>query len=130
MSSPAPLQSFLGGIGVAVPVHALLVLNGSVLGISSFLHGAIRGRKEATISTAGLILGGMAVGAIEGAGPGPGVVGNQLWSIFLSGLLVGVGTKVDPNFTLYRILLLTTSICLDVEWLHLRVRLSFPLFDI
>jgi uncharacterized protein len=130
MSSPAPLRSFLGGVGVALPAYSLLVLNGSVFGISSFVHGAIRGGKEAAIAASGLILGGMVAGAIEGAGPGPGVLGNQLGLVILSGLLVGIGTRVGPSFASYFISVLMTSTSpQDVQWLHIRVRLSFPLFQ-
>lgn len=92
MSTPRPLQSFLGGVGLSLPVHALLLLNGSVFGISGFLHRAVRGSKEAIASAAGLLLGGMFVGLTERAGPQPFPL--PFPHVILSGLLVGVGTKV------------------------------------
>jgi len=91
-SSPTPLQSFLGGVGLALPVHVLLVMNGNIFGISGFLHRAVRGGKEAAAAVAGLFLGGISVGLVEGVGPN--TVAAGLPRVLLSGLLVGVGTKV------------------------------------
>jgi hypothetical protein len=87
MSSPTPLQSLLGGVGLSLPVHSLLVLNGSTLGISGFIHRAVLGELEAASALAGLVLGGAAVGAIEGIGQG---------LVIISGFLVGAGSKVRP----------------------------------
>ena len=95
MSPPTPLQSFLGGIGLSLPVHVLLLLNGSVLGIAGFIHRGVLGHAEAASSLVGLILGGAAVGRIEGVGPDPAKLG--LGTTILSGLLVGVGTKVSTD---------------------------------
>lgn len=92
MSHPTPLQSFLGGIALTVPIQFLLTLNGDVFGISGFLHNAVRRDKEGLTSVAGLLLGGAIIGAVEGVGPQKMSVGLP-W-IALSGLLVGVGTKV------------------------------------
>ncbi|KAJ7774966.1 hypothetical protein B0H16DRAFT_1672569 [Mycena metata] len=95
--STRPLQSFLGGLGLSLPVHALLLLNGNVFGISGFLHRALRGSKEATASVIGLLLGGMFVGLTEKAGPQPFPI--PFLSLLLSGLLVGVGTKMANGCT-------------------------------
>lgn len=95
MSSPTPLQSFLGGLGLPLPVHALLLLNGNVFGISGFLHRGIRGEKEGLVAVSGLLLGGAFVGLLEGSGPGAFSVG--LPQVLLSGLLVGLGSKVRPT---------------------------------
>lgn len=92
MSTSRPFQSFLGGLGLSLPVHALLLLNGNVFGISGFLHRAFLGSKEAMASAAGLLLGGIFVGIIEGAGPQPFPL--TFPRLILSGLLVGAGTKV------------------------------------
>lgn len=108
MSSPTPLQSFLGGLGIPLPVHALLVLNGNVFGISGFLHGAVRGSKEAVAAVAGLILGGFAVGLLEGGATKSS--GMALPKVLISGLLVGLGSKVrfspwgSIHFTLTRLI--------------------------
>jgi uncharacterized protein len=124
MSNPTPLQSFLGGMGLAIPVHFQLVLNGSVLGISGFLHNAVRGRKEALTSVAGFLMGGAIIGAVEGIGPDTGSAG--LSHIAFSGLLVGIGTKVaDFSFPL------TTSHSRNfyhtvVRWLYFRVSTEHP----
>lgn len=98
MSSPTPLQSFLGGLGLSLPVHALTLLNGNVFGISGFLHRAVRGGTEAIIAVAGLILGGAFVGIIEGGGPKPLNIG--LSQVVLSGFLVGLGSKVSGPLNL------------------------------
>lgn len=101
MSSPAPLQSFLGGIALALPVQFLLTLNGSVLGISGFLHGAMRGKKEALFSVAGFLLAGVAIGAVEGTGPE--IISASLPRIAISGLLVGIGTRVSQFIWIIRL---------------------------
>lgn len=96
MSSPTPLQSFLGGLGLTLPVHALMLLNGNVFGISGFLHRAVRGGKEAIVAVTGLVLGGVFIGVLEGSGPKPFTLG--LSQVLLSGFLVGLGSKVgDPQ---------------------------------
>lgn len=98
MSTPTPLQSLIGGVGLALPVHSLLLLNSSVLGISGFLHGAIRGDRDAMVSVIGLLAGGMVIAMVEGAAQ-PAVVAPDLQRIILSGFLVGVGTKVCSGFS-------------------------------
>ncbi|KAN0139535.1 hypothetical protein V8E53_002651 [Lactarius tabidus] len=93
MSLPGstPLQSFLGGVCVAFPVHALLSFNNNTFGISGFIHGAARGRLEDAMSVLGLILGGVVVAVIEGDKPTVG--DSSPIPLILSGLLVGAGTK-------------------------------------
>ncbi|KAJ7063403.1 hypothetical protein C8F01DRAFT_1132881 [Mycena amicta] len=91
------LHSFLGGVGLSIPVHTLLLLNGNVFGISGFLHCAFRGSKEAIASTAGLFLGGVVTGILDGAGPYIGTVSS--FSLVVSGLLVGVGSKLANGCT-------------------------------
>ncbi|KAJ7632739.1 hypothetical protein FB45DRAFT_913322 [Roridomyces roridus] len=97
MSTPSPISSFLGGLGLPFATHALTLLNGSVFGISGFLHRAARGNKEAMAGVAGLIIGGLVVGLTEGAGPR--VFPMSYLRIILSGLLVGVGTKMGNGCT-------------------------------
>jgi hypothetical protein len=94
MSLPGstPLQSFLGGVCAAFPVHALLSFNNNTFGISGFIHGAARGRIEDAMSVLGLVLGGAAVAVIEGDKP---TIGDSApLSLILSRLLVGTGSKV------------------------------------
>ncbi|KAL1718237.1 hypothetical protein EV715DRAFT_201456, partial [Schizophyllum commune] len=95
--SATPLQSFLGGIGLVLPAHALLVLNGKVFGISGFMHRCLRGDKEAAAGVAGLIAGGAVVGLIDRAGPSP--ITLPLSLVALSGGLVGLGTKLANGCT-------------------------------
>ena len=92
MSSPTPVQSFLGGIGIVVPIQFLLTLNGSVFGISGFLHSAVQGGLEPLTSVAGLLVGGIIIGAVERTGPQ--TISAGLLQIAFSGLLVGIGSKV------------------------------------
>lgn len=92
LPSSTPLQSLIGGVCLAFPVQALLSFNNNNFGISGFIHGAARGRLEDTMSVLGLVLGGVAVAVIERDKP---TVGDSApLSLMLSGLLVGVGTKV------------------------------------
>ncbi|KAJ4487837.1 hypothetical protein J3R30DRAFT_3400499 [Lentinula aciculospora] len=97
MSTPTPFTSFLGGLGLALPVYSLLILNGSVFGISGFVHRAVRGNKEALIATTGLIVGGTIVGTVEGRGPESS--SSSLPGLLLSGFLVGLGTKLSNGCT-------------------------------
>nr|GAT53269.1 predicted protein [Mycena chlorophos] len=87
---------FLGGLAMSAPVHSLLLLNGSVFGISGFLHRASRS-PEAVASTAGLFLGGIVVGLVEGTGPS--IERISLPFLLGSGLLVGIGTKLGNGCT-------------------------------
>jgi hypothetical protein len=89
---PTPLQSFLGGLGLALPVQALLSFNSKTFGISGFIYGAARGNLEDILSVLGMVSGGFAVGLIEGIKPT--IRESSPLSLILSGLLVGVGAKV------------------------------------
>jgi hypothetical protein len=94
---PTPLQSFLGGVGLALPAQALLSLNRNTFGISGFIHGATRGNLEDVMSVLGLISGGFVVAAIEGSKPP--IRDSAPLPLMLSGLLVGLGAKVRPKHT-------------------------------
>ena len=89
---PTPLQSFVGGIGLAIPTYSLLILNGDVFGISGFLHRAVQGSKEPIAGVAGLVSGGILVGIVEGGAINPFTVSFP--QVLLSGFLVGLGSKV------------------------------------
>jgi len=93
----SPLQPFFGGISLSIPVHAFLVLNGSIFGISGFVHRATHGAKEEIMALAGLVLGGLAIGMLETAGPELSTVAPL--PIILSGLLVGAGSKMSNGCT-------------------------------
>lgn len=117
---PTPLQSFLGGVGLALPVHALLSLNGRTLGISGFIQGAARGNLEDVLSTLGMIAGGFAVGIIEGIKPT--IQDSPTFPLILSGLLVGAGAKV--RLKLSQFVIISHPSCperIDGQWLHFRV---------
>ena len=60
LSGPTPLQSFLGGIGLALPAQALLSLNHNTFGVSGFIRGAAHGNLEDTMSVLGMISAGFA----------------------------------------------------------------------
>ncbi|KAG1756609.1 uncharacterized protein EDB91DRAFT_1093581 [Suillus paluster] len=98
-SHPKPLQALLGGIGIALSVHSLLVLNGSVLGVSGFVHRSFRGDKSAMASVMGLALGGIAVGIIGDVDTPEPQARSSLLRMAFSGLLVGMGTKLANGCT-------------------------------
>ncbi|TEB26652.1 DUF395-domain-containing protein [Coprinellus micaceus] len=98
MSHPVPLQSFLGGLTIPLPVHALTLLNGNVFGISGFLHRAVKGNVEGAAGVAGLVLGGMLVAAIDG-GVAPTSLPLPIIHVAISGFLVGLGTKLSNGCT-------------------------------
>ncbi|KAK0483785.1 hypothetical protein IW261DRAFT_981105 [Armillaria novae-zelandiae] len=97
MSTPTPLRSFLGGFGLSLPVHALLLLNGNVFGISGFFHRAVKGNLEALAGVSGLFAGGLVIGILEGSNKE--VLGLEMRQVLLSGLLVGLGTKMSNGCT-------------------------------
>ena len=94
MSNPVPLRAFVGGVGIALANHNLLLLNGSAFGVSGFIHNCYRGAEPA-FSVGGLILGGVAVGVLRSTVP-PSILPNvdSLPIVAASGFLVGLGTKV------------------------------------
>ncbi|KAJ8598027.1 hypothetical protein M405DRAFT_802900 [Rhizopogon salebrosus TDB-379] len=98
-SHPKPLQALLGGIGIALSIHALLVLNGTVLGVSGFIHRSFRGDKAAIFSVAGLALGGITVGIASNVNPPEPGAASPFIQTLLSGLLVGIGTKLANGCT-------------------------------
>ncbi|KAH7929747.1 hypothetical protein BV22DRAFT_1109695 [Leucogyrophana mollusca] len=97
-SHSEPLQAFLGGVGLALSVHSLLVLNGSVLGVSGFIHRSVRGDLVAALSVFGMILGGAVIRLLGQAEPA-GVLPSGLPQKIFSGLLVGMGTKLANGCT-------------------------------
>lgn len=92
MAHPTPLQSLIGGLGIPVAAHELLLLNGNTFGISGLIHSAIKGNIEGAVGVAGLILGGVLVGRLESSGPASLPV--MFPQVLVSGFLVGLGTKV------------------------------------
>lgn len=84
----APTASFLGGIGLTIPVQMLLTFNGSVFGISGFYHNAIRGKTDALFPLAGLFFGGIVTGILEQHGPE--TLGISLWRVIVSVSLLHV----------------------------------------
>ena len=93
MSHPTPVQSFLGGLGVPIPVHILTLLNGNVFGISGMIHRAVKGNVEGAAGVVGLILGGMLVAGIDGQAP-TSLASLPICHTAFAGFLVGLGTKV------------------------------------
>ncbi|KAG1735840.1 hypothetical protein EDD22DRAFT_1045313 [Suillus occidentalis] len=93
---PHSIRRSSGGIGIALSVHSLLVLNGSVLGVSGFVHRSLRGDKAAMASVVGLVLGGITVGIIGDVDTPEPHTASSLLPMALSGSLVGIGTRGLP----------------------------------
>ncbi|KAH7889424.1 hypothetical protein F5I97DRAFT_1940787 [Phlebopus sp. FC_14] len=96
VNHPKPLQALLGGVGIALSVHSLLVLNGSVLGVSGFVHRSVQGNRQAVASVLGLIVAGVVAEFLD---PGVFSTVNDSSQIILAGFLVGVGTKLANGCT-------------------------------
>jgi hypothetical protein len=91
------LRSLLGGAGISVAAHGLLLLTGDTFGVSGFVHRGVKGNADALTGVAGLVIGGALVAYIEQTGGGVPKVPSlniPLEQILLSGFLVGIGTKV------------------------------------
>jgi uncharacterized membrane protein YedE/YeeE len=87
-------------VSVALASYNLLLLNGSVFGISGFIHGCYRGTVESAFSVGGLILSGAAIGALRTTVPPSMLSGvDSLPIIATSGFLVGLGTKLSNGCT-------------------------------
>ncbi|KAJ7581214.1 hypothetical protein C8J56DRAFT_959386 [Mycena floridula] len=89
------LLPILGGLGLASAVNTLLVLNGSVLGLSGFLNRALHHDVEAIFGIFGTVLGGMLVGHLKG----PDIDTLSFPKAFISGILVGIGAKLANGCT-------------------------------
>lgn len=100
MTSPTPLKALVGGLGIPLAAHELLLLNGNVFGISGFIHRGVRGSIEGLAGAAGLIFGGVLVSVLEKNGPEN--LSPSLPQVVLSGFLVGLGTKVCLFFPIQR----------------------------
>ncbi|KAF9227658.1 DUF395-domain-containing protein [Gyrodon lividus] len=97
VSHPKPLQALLGGVGIALSVHSLLVFNGAVLGVSGFVHRSVRGDKEAGTALVGMILGGVAAGFLSDQGTIS--ITASFPQLIVGGLLAGFGTKLANGCT-------------------------------
>ncbi|KAL0071334.1 hypothetical protein AAF712_001190 [Marasmius tenuissimus] len=95
---PLFLPSFLGGIGLSLPAHALMVLNGNIFGISGFVHRTLRSDIEGMFAVLGLVSGGLVAGVVEGAHP-EFCGGISIPLILGSGFLVGLGSKLANGCT-------------------------------
>ena len=93
--SPSPTQSAIGGAFLALAVSSLAYLNGSVLGCSGLAHRSIRFSRssnwlESFSGTVGIVAAGLMSGTLLGRDP-PAFRPYSVWTLCLSGLLVGIG---------------------------------------
>lgn len=119
MASPTPTNALLGGLAIPLAAHELLLLNGNVYGISGFLHRGIKGSLEGLAGVAGLVLGGVAIAALEGRGPAN--LSVDLPKVLLSGFLVGLGTKVRLGCVSISVTTLYSSPPPARKWMHVWV---------
>ena len=88
------LPALLGGAGLSLAAHELLLLTGDIFGVSGFVHRSLKGNTEAIAGVVGLVVGGIVVAALEGADNiSSPLHASPAW-LLLSGFLVGLGTKV------------------------------------
>jgi len=91
------LRSLLGGAGISLAAHELLLLTGNTFGISGFVHRGVNGNSESLAGLAGLVLGGIVVATMERGATSVTLSISPSW-LLLSGFLVGIGTKVCPTW--------------------------------
>ena len=98
------LPALLGGAGLSLAAHELLLLTGDIFGVSGFVHRSfnLKGNTDALAGVAGLVVGGVVVATLEGPNSISPLDTSPAW-ILLSGFLVGLGTKVLVTLSLREI---------------------------
>ena len=93
----APLQ---GGLTLGAAAIWLLLSLGRIAGISGILWGVVQGpdRGWRIFFVIGLLIGGLIIHAVLGI-PVPGQSNTPLALVALSGLLVGLGTRIGGGCT-------------------------------
>ena len=88
------LPALLGGAGISLAAHELLLLTGDTFGVSGFVHRSLKGKNEALAGVAGLLVSGVVVSRLEGANSTLSPLDASSACFLFSGFLVGLGTKV------------------------------------
>jgi uncharacterized membrane protein YedE/YeeE len=91
------LHPLLGGVLIGAGAALLLWRNGQVAGISGIAASVIRGEPGETGWRLGFLVGLVAPAAVVGLDPS--LPGDNLSLLALSGLLVGVGTRIGSGCT-------------------------------
>jgi hypothetical protein len=99
------LPALLGGAGISLAAHELLLLTGDIFGVSSFVHRTLRGNTEGLAGFAGLVVGGVLVVALEGDNHMSLPLNTSPAWMLLSGFLVGLGTKVLATLSFHPFLI-------------------------
>lgn len=108
------LPALLGGAGISLAAHELLLLTGNVFGVSSFVHDSLTGNTEALAGIAGLVASGVLVATLEDANNISSLLNVSPAWLLLSGFLVGLGTKVLAALFLHQAVILRIYISLQV----------------
>jgi len=102
MSEFSPLSALAGGALIGLAVSALWIFNGRLAGISVIFGDALAPRLTDVqwrwAFLAGLIAGGLLLGIVRPESFAGGVDGSLL-TLAVSGLLVGVGTRLGGGCT-------------------------------
>lgn len=94
-----PLSAAVGGGLIGLAASALILANGRVAGVSGVLGGALQ-RAPGDRAWRLAFLGGLLVAGLLAGGRAPSVgSGAGLFSVALSGLLVGAGTRYGGGCT-------------------------------
>ena len=101
-SSFTPVSSTIGGVLLGIAATALLLANGEVCGISGILGGAAFARRSdrvwRMVFLAGLLAGGLLVAWVDRSALA--LASEQsIWAAALSGVLVGIGTRMGEGCT-------------------------------
>jgi len=134
-TNATPLQGLLGGVGLALSASLLLFASGHSLGVSGFIHRAFEmrggwtgtsGRLDEILGVTGLVLGGVAVGALErrytpDIPPARSMLGLDIVKVAAGGLLVGLGSRVSNRISQFRTVKLIVAVfVVATEWVHER----------
>ncbi|MDV7103540.1 YeeE/YedE thiosulfate transporter family protein [Vibrio sp. TH_r3] len=102
MSFSIPWESLFGGVLLGISASVLLLMNGKIAGISGIVSGLLTPKRKdyswRLLFFIGMMLGGMLAGVMFNVSI-PGEFSASPWLLAVSGLLVGIGTKIGNGCT-------------------------------
>ncbi|MFT3697552.1 MAG: YeeE/YedE thiosulfate transporter family protein [Kofleriaceae bacterium] len=102
MSDFTPGHALIGGVLIALGLAVMLLGTGQIAGLSGIVGGIVRPSSRDRTWRLSFLVGAIGVGAIFAVtrkGTFDAVAPHSLWVVAVSGLLVGVGTRLSNGCT-------------------------------